>query len=143
MVQFYWPIMRGSTKPTKSRAPRNSTIDVLPGERDKLRSHLIFNANKSSPVIRNKIFCADAFEILKNLPAASFDLLFADPPYNLTKAFGKETFSELTSDEYEVWLDSWLQACVPLLKPDADLSSRCSYSHLARPYALFGVPVEA
>ncbi|MEP6705295.1 MAG: site-specific DNA-methyltransferase [Acidobacteriota bacterium] len=121
MLEFYWIIMHGSAKPTKSRAPRNRTIDVLAGERDELRSQLIFDPDKSDPAIRNKICCGDAFQILVDLPAAGFDLLFTDPPYNLRKIFGKENFSELTSDEYEVWLESWLLLCVPLLKPTASV----------------------
>jgi site-specific DNA-methyltransferase (adenine-specific) len=52
---------------------------------------------------------------------AQFDLLFADPPYNLTKKFGKEIFNSRSSDDYEAWLDSWLKRCVPLLKPSASI----------------------
>ena len=71
--------------------------------------------------MRNKIICGDAFDALGQLPTKNFDLLFADPPYNLTKAFGKESFRERTSDEYEEWLDSWIAKCVPLLKPTASV----------------------
>ncbi|MBP6002349.1 MAG: site-specific DNA-methyltransferase [Pyrinomonadaceae bacterium] len=64
---------------------------------------------------------ADAFTCLPLLSARKFDLLFADPPYNLSKKFGTESFSEMSSDEYEVWLDSWLSLCSPLLKPNASV----------------------
>jgi len=63
----------------------------------------------------------DAFEVLTTLPAASFDLLFADPPYNLTKTFGSERFRETSGEEYEAWLDSWLGLGAPLLKPTASI----------------------
>lgn len=63
----------------------------------------------------------DCFEILPKLEPASFDLLFADPPYNLTKTFGKERFAQTTADAYEAWLDSWLSLCAPLLKPTASV----------------------
>jgi site-specific DNA-methyltransferase (adenine-specific) len=39
----------------------------------------------------------------------------------LSKNFGAEKFSRKTSDEYETWLDSWLQLCVRLLKPTASI----------------------
>jgi site-specific DNA-methyltransferase (adenine-specific) len=67
------------------------------------------------------MICGDAFEVLKKLPENSFDLLFADPPYNLSKSFGKENFRQTSSDEYEAWLDSWLRLCVPLLKATASV----------------------
>lgn len=51
----------------------------------------------------------------------TIDLLLADPPYNLTKNFGKEKFKSTTGEEYEAWLDSWLELCVPLLKPTSSV----------------------
>jgi site-specific DNA-methyltransferase (adenine-specific) len=65
--------------------------------------------------------CGDAFEVLPRLGEARFDLLFADPPYNLSKQFGRESFRERSSDEYEAWLESWLELCIPLLKPTASV----------------------
>ncbi|MGE0244881.1 MAG: site-specific DNA-methyltransferase [Pyrinomonadaceae bacterium] len=70
---------------------------------------------------RDGLICGDANAILKKLPEASFDLLFADPPYNLNKAFGKEKFASVSMDGYEAWLDSWLGLCVPLLKDTASV----------------------
>jgi site-specific DNA-methyltransferase (adenine-specific) len=69
----------------------------------------------------DQVINADAFEMLTALPAAAFDLLFADPPYNLTKSFGKAKFKQTSSDEYETWLDSWLRLCVPLMKETASV----------------------
>lgn len=122
MLQFYWLIMHGSTKPVKSRAPRNRTIEISNDEAVRLRPLLVSDVRGSElNDIRNKIVNSDAFLTIKDLPKNSFDLLFADPPYNLTKAFGKETFREKSSDEYETWLDSWLSLCLPLLKPTASV----------------------
>lgn len=113
--------MPGSSKPAKTKAPRNRTIEVTPDEAKRLRRGLLFGVDGKDVEIKNTVICGDSFEVLKKLPAASFDLLFADPPYNLTKSFGKEAFRELTSDEYEAWLDSWLSLCIPLLKPTASI----------------------
>lgn len=113
--------MPGSSKPAKTKAPRNRTIEVTPDEAKRLRRGLLFGVDGKDVEIKNAVICGDSFEVLKKLPAASFDLLFADPPYNLTKSFGKEAFRELTSDEYEAWLDSWLSLCIPLLKPTASI----------------------
>ena len=114
--------MPTAPKKAKLRAPRNRTIDVIDGEAAALKKRLLFDDVKVDLAsVRNKIICGDAFAALGRLSASGFDLLFADPPYNLTKAFGKETFSERTTDEYEVWLESWLSLCVPLLKPTASV----------------------
>jgi site-specific DNA-methyltransferase (adenine-specific) len=69
----------------------------------------------------NALVCGDAFAVLPKLEPGTFDLVFADPPYNLSKKFGGETFSAKTSEEYADWLDSWLSICVPLLKPNGSL----------------------
>ncbi len=67
------------------------------------------------------LICGDAFELLPLLRQKAFSLLFADPPYNLTKKFGKEEFRRSSSDAYEEWLDSWLSLCIPILKPTASI----------------------
>jgi len=110
------------SRTTKTRAPRNRTIDLSEAEIEVYRERLIFFGEQIDlSGIRNKIICGDAFQILKNLPEKSFDLLFADPPYNLTKNFGENSFRQTSLDEYEIWLESWLKDCVKLLKPTASV----------------------
>ena len=106
-------------RPQKARAPRNRTIDLSAAEIELYQKRLIFQTDLKE--FHNKIICGDAFQILKKLPEAKFDLLFADPPYNLTKNFGAEKFKQTSLDEYEIWLDSWLSSCVKLLKPMASV----------------------
>jgi site-specific DNA-methyltransferase (adenine-specific) len=65
--------------------------------------------------------CQNTFEILDFLPAQSFDLIFADPLYNLTKVFNRTIFKETDLEEYEVWLDSWLCKIPRLLKPSGSI----------------------
>ncbi|MBK8465583.1 MAG: site-specific DNA-methyltransferase [Chloracidobacterium sp.] len=111
-----------SPKKAKVRASRNRTIEVAGNEVTGLKKQLIF-ADKADDLssVRNLVICGDAFEVLDRLSDASFDLLFADPPYNLTKAFGKEKFRERSISDYEKWLDKWLSLCLPLLKPTASI----------------------
>lgn len=107
---------------TKSRAPRNRTIELDDNETEIYRSRLLFFDERTNfPDTRDKIICADAFSTLKKLSVQSFDLLFADPPYNLTKNFGENSFRQTSLDEYEMWLDSWLGDCAKLLKPTASV----------------------
>ena len=106
----------------KKRAPRNRTIELKTQEVEKFRASLISSKNITDlGSIKNKTICGDTFEILKLLPEKSFDLLFADPPYNLSKNFGENSFKQTSLDEYENWLDSWLKDCVRLLKPTASV----------------------
>lgn len=106
----------------KKKAPRNRTIVLDERDAARYRENLLFPAGeKSLRNVRNKIICGDAFQILKKLPAAGFDLLFADPPYNLTKNFGKNSFKQTSLEAYESWLESWLSDCARLLKPTASL----------------------
>ena len=48
-------------------------------------------------------------------------MLILDPPYNLTKKFGTETFREMTLMEYEKWFESWFVKILPILKRTATL----------------------
>jgi site-specific DNA-methyltransferase (adenine-specific) len=106
----------------KARAPRNRTIELDEIDRDSLRDRVVFaDEQKTPPAVHDKIICGDAFEVLGQLPEQSFDLLFADPPYNLDKEFGDRKFSRQSPEDYEAWLTSWLKLCVPLLKPRASL----------------------
>ncbi len=100
------------------RAGRNRTLTIEPAERDRLAE-----AFRQGTVLGcgSRMILGDAFAELPSLPPASIDLLFADPPYNLDKRFGKESFRASTSDEYEAWIDSWIKLCVPLLKENASI----------------------
>jgi site-specific DNA-methyltransferase (adenine-specific) len=104
----------------RKQAPRNRTLVLEPGEPARLRGQLERDET-SANAFADRVICGDAFQVLEKLPSASFDLMFADPPYNLSKNFGVEKFVETSSSAYETWLDSWLRLCVPLLKPTASV----------------------
>lgn len=94
----------------KKRAPRNRTISMDVAEAAHYRKYL-----------GKDLIYGDSFTELPKLKPRMFDLLFADPPYNLSKSFGKEAFKQTTTAAYEKWLDSWLRLCVPLLKDMASI----------------------
>ena len=105
-------------KNTNARAARNRTIDLSDDEASLYRERLALNYARGGD---EQLICADAFEALTDLPAGTFDMLFADPPYNLTKDFGSERFLRKSDDAYEEWLDSWLRFCVRLMKETASI----------------------
>jgi site-specific DNA-methyltransferase (adenine-specific) len=104
----------------KDRAPRNRTIALASGEESRLWRK-ITKANAARIESRNIVVCGDSRVAIRSLETNRFDLLFADPPYNLTKQFGVERFKSTSADAYEEWLDSWLQLCVPLMKQTANV----------------------
>ena len=112
--------MPTAEKPDRERAPRNRTISLAPRERERLTKQ-VKRAMSPYADLRDQIVCGNAFRVLEKLPEMSFDLLFADPPYNLTKSFGSEKFRRTSESDYEDWLDSWLRLCAPLLKPTASV----------------------
>jgi site-specific DNA-methyltransferase (adenine-specific) len=103
---------------SKVRAPRNRTIELDPAEMPTLRRLL---KKQYDPSCTDQFINSDSFIILPNLPDGIFDLLVADPPYNLTKSFNGSRFKQTTSSEYEAWLCSWLFLCLPLLKQTASV----------------------
>lgn len=114
--------MPPTPRQAKVRAPRNRTVSLGPAEAARLRERLIktHNLNKYNG-LENVVLCCDAFDALEQLPRNRFDLLFADPPYNLTKRFGAGRFRRSSDDAYSEWLDSWLRLSAPLLKEAASV----------------------
>jgi len=72
----------------KTKAPRNRTI-TLNQDEIALYSKRLIQLSKQATVeqITNKTINQDLFEFLDILPDSFVDLLFIDPPYNLTKTF--------------------------------------------------------
>ena len=103
----------------KQRAPRNRTMILTDEDRRRYGSVLW---RLDSPVelgdVLDSTIRQDVFDTLDLLPKHSFDLVFADPPYNLTKHFNGAIFKETDIGEYEEWLTSWLPKMRELLKPD-------------------------
>lgn len=106
------------TNRKNDRAPRNRTLTLSEDERPGLQSAL---GRLGQEFQNDRLINGDAFEALPKLAAESFDLLFADPPYNLSKTFGGSRFRRTDEEQYEAWLDSWISLCAPLLKPTASV----------------------
>ncbi len=104
----------------KKRAPLNRTITLTEHER------ALYGAQLTRPpfqteALRDAIVQADLFAILPQLPRAFTDLLILDPPYNLSKKFGGETFREMDLDAYERWFESWFVQLLPALKKTSSI----------------------
>ena len=110
-----------SQKP-KVRAPRNRTITLTEEEKANFGGKCIKLLQPTSlDVLLNKTVHQDSFSVLDKIPAESIDLIFADPPYNLTKSFNGRVFSWKNLQDYEDYLGEWVPSLIRLLKPHGSL----------------------
>lgn len=106
----------------KKRAPRNRTITLTAEEITHYQTKLTkLNGLAKVADITNKTINQDLFDILDLLPTSFVDLLFIDPPYNLTKSFRSTTFKQGSTEEYKEWLQSWFPKLLSILKPTASV----------------------
>lgn len=110
------------TPPTKKRAPRNKTITLSDEERSRFGANFLrLSGPALLEAVIDRTIQQDLFAVLDWLPAASVDLLFADPPYNLSKTFNGRPFTSLSLSDYETWLETWLPPLKRILKPTASI----------------------
>ena len=105
-----------------TRAPANRTLTLSDDELESYRTTLRkLDRPATLDQIRDRVFCQDVFTAFQFMPDACVDLLFADPPYNLTKSFNDRRFKKTSVEQYAEWLDSWLSQTVRLLKATASV----------------------
>lgn len=62
------------------------------------------------------LFEADCLRILPLLDSGSADTVFADPPFNLNKMYGKRSKDDLAESEYLNWCQLWVSECARITK---------------------------
>ncbi len=67
-----------------------------------------------------RVILGDALLELPNLESESFDLIIADPPYNLGKDYGKSRGIQ-RFDDYMIFSRNWLKEAYRLLKPQGTI----------------------
>jgi site-specific DNA-methyltransferase (adenine-specific) len=104
------------------RAPRNRTLRLSPTEKARYASRLVrLCALVPLHDIANKTIHQDLLMMLAWLPESFVDLLFIDPPYNLTKEFNGTTFREQSADAYTAWFEAWFPPLIRTLKRTASV----------------------
>jgi site-specific DNA-methyltransferase (adenine-specific) len=68
-----------------------------------------------------KVYQADCLEFLQSLRTATVDTLFADPPFNLNKQYGKNGGDDLPVAKYLEWSKEWIAESVRVLTPGGAL----------------------
>jgi site-specific DNA-methyltransferase (adenine-specific) len=94
----------------------------------------------------NRIYTGDCIKILqKTIDGKSIDLIFADPPYNLSgnglkwkgnKTGGdwymvNEQWDKMTTSEYLQFTSKWIGTCHKVLKDNGSIYISCTYHNLA------------
>lgn len=104
------------------KSPRNKTIEL---SKDEI---FHYGGKCRTPSLQqerycddNTIFHGDVLRSLKHIRNDSIDLLIVDPPYNLTKTFGKTHFKDMSSQSYKEYTRTWIEACLPKLKRTASI----------------------
>jgi site-specific DNA-methyltransferase (adenine-specific) len=106
----------------KKRAPKNRTITLSAQDLKSYKRGLItLSETATVEMITNRTVHQDLFEAIKYLPSCFVDLLFVDPPYNLTKEFNSNRFNRMREEDYEGWIESWLKPLLRILKPTASV----------------------
>ena len=93
----------------------------------------------------NKIVIGNSLEILKTIPNKTFDLVFADPPYNLqigkkltrpddSKVNGvNDKWDQFKSfDDYDNFCKCWLTECKRVLKDNGSIWVIGTYHNIFR-----------
>ena len=103
-------------------APRNRTLTLSETERNELnRKLLTLSSSVAIADAINKTILGNLFEVLDFLPDGFADLIFIDPPYNLSKDFGTVKFKAGSPESYQEYLESWFPQVVAKLKPAGSL----------------------
>lgn len=111
------------------KAQRNKTIDTdLESGREYLERCISIDERVSDiDTVLDSTVLGDSLEVMPLLPEGSFDLVFADPPYNLRKSFNGSVFTKKSAGEYADYTRRWLTEAVRLLRDGGALYLCCDW----------------
>ena len=105
----------------KKKSSKNKTIQIDKEEENRLFLQTISLSQKAKiKEIENKIICGDSTDLnlVQCIPPDTFDLMIIDPPYNLTKRYGTDTFNKMYDNDYIRWFNSFIQGIRHVIKPN-------------------------
>lgn len=103
---------------------------------------------KDGRIQLNRVYNDDCLVFMKKIPDSSVDLIFADPPYNLSKSNFKIKFSKMASkgadlntnkgqwdsfasqEEYEKFSEEWIKECFRVLKDNGSIWIAGTYHNI-------------
>lgn len=112
----------------KDKAKNNRTIELTDVDKLSLTPRLMHLSKSVSVLdIQNKTIHQDIFEVINLLPNDCIDLLFIDPPYNLSKVYNQTTFKARDNSSYELWVESWLEPLSKKVKKTGSVYICCDW----------------
>lgn len=78
-----------------------------------------------------KVLVGDCREIMPLMPPQSFDLIVADPPFNIGEPYS-EWRDSLSGRDYREFTNQWLDGCIRLLSPRGSFWVNCPNEIAAR-----------
>ena len=110
------------------KSQRNKTLDLPLSECEAYLQRCLFpTAPLSAEACRDRVICADFFDVCALLPSHAFRLIIADPPYNLRKNYAGEVFSKRNAEDYAAFTRRWLGEVKRLAAPDATVYVCCDW----------------
>ena len=105
------------------KAPRNKTITLTEEEEKKYLSRCVEVEETVANIsdVLNKTIHGDIFAVLPLLPDKSVDLIFADPPYNISRTFGSTSFGKKKDTDYADYTKTWLEQAKRVLKDNGSI----------------------
>ena len=103
----------------ENKAPRNRTVTLTNEEKEYYSKKILKEDSLNNYVDFDSIIHGDIYNCCKYIPPESVDLLFLDPPYNLSKRFHDNNFNKITEEKYAEWFNSWFELLLPSLKDTA------------------------
>ena len=67
------------------------------------------------------LFGTDCMAVLPHIKSGVVDTVFADPPFNIGKEYGKNTDDRRSERDYVEWCYEWLTECVRIVRPGGAL----------------------
>ncbi len=112
---------------SKVRAPRNRTVTLSETEKKYYLKNIRRLRQITGELPLNEIVLGDILSAYKFIPQNSVDLLFLDPPYNLSKQFHGNSFNKTSEEKYTEWFKSWFDLLLPALKETATVYICCDW----------------
>ena len=103
--QWKQPVLKWNAKTFDVKPLLKSSIDISP----------IYTSSLGA------LFSVDCLKVLPFIKDAVVDTVFADPPFNVGKQYGRNTDDCRPGEEYLSWSKAWLSECVRILKPGGAL----------------------
>lgn len=121
--------MKTTTKnDIQKKAERNKTIDFpLEEGMEYLNRCIRVQQPMKKDAVLNQIIIGDTFRVLPMLPCGFVDLLIVDPPYNLSKNYHGNQFTQKNVNDYRDYTKQWIEPILPLLKPTATIYVCCDW----------------